>query len=310
MDRPICFWDDDPKQTNLESLDLIDEKYFQAVAQSLSESLKVEPDSEQVLHEILIQYSLSLEGLFALLVSIIQSPAYFYAWIVSYRPKELVTAVEHINKGHSIYSPLKLSPLNWASIAKFLLGEADSAQSTSSKLFAEVWTRLASDFTNPNRRLAYNRVKHGFSARKGSIRLLQIGTQQSKVEMKGSQHGHRFYEKHLLEEENKLNFYLREHFVNCEPEKLVAAIDIACGSIRNIKQVLDVHLRGIQKDINFYFLNDEAIKDFLDKPGGSLQTFSFSRRSVSYNKPLPLKAEIEELLNRTLTEELRFEEST
>jgi hypothetical protein len=110
-------------------------------------------------------YSHSLETFFALLAAAVQAPHCPLGWMLQYRNHELETLICSINKGEPIFTITKFTD-RWAGLAR-QFHTFDSYDSVTDDILHDiefVWSSLAVDFLDTERKQEYNSVKHGLRA--------------------------------------------------------------------------------------------------------------------------------------------------
>jgi len=104
---------------------------------------------------------------------VIQAPECIPAWLLKYQTKDLRSLVNDISNGTPILHRHKPPVITWATltdiVTKFDACELDLSQFRIA--YAELFMRLAHDFTGPLETAEYNSIKHGFRATAGGFRL-------------------------------------------------------------------------------------------------------------------------------------------
>ena len=77
-DRPICYWDDAPEATNLDSLQFLDPDPFLVAASDFWPEIETIEFNDRWLDQLFLQYWISIEALLSLIAALIQAPDYFY----------------------------------------------------------------------------------------------------------------------------------------------------------------------------------------------------------------------------------------
>ena len=121
--RPLCVWGTNIDKNNKDFIDSIDPDYFDYLrsihsqAFDRDEIVDLDVQSQYAALSLRTAYSQSLETLFSLMFSTIQSPYCVPAWMNSYKNHELKNLVEKVHQGKepilSIHGSEKLS---WSAI--------------------------------------------------------------------------------------------------------------------------------------------------------------------------------------------------
>ncbi len=268
-EEPYCLWDDNLKRNNKEFLSGFDPSYFE-----YNFDLYINSENEQQA-SVALRLSLhhAIETLFSLIGAYVQAPDCSYAWLAKCSTTELRDFVRKINDQHeNIFTKLNLSSVNWESISSSIFHTYfpnTEKQTKTIKLFAKLWSRLASELINITNINEYNALKHGFRARSGGF-ALSIGRQSSNgspstnEEMKllgRSNFGSSFFTISPLSKTVKTrSLGVSKTSINWSIEQISLLHQLTQNSINNVITALNV-ING-EPPSNFIFLRPDSDEDF------------------------------------------------
>jgi len=256
-ETPYAFWDLELKKKNLDFIEGIDATYFRYVAESNLPYLKGD-DEQRAALALRLSYSQGLEALLALLCSLVQSPECVVGWMNSYKTIELKDLVRKISRHEDVYSRLKGKPVTWASLAQCVHSNLifdEYKLNWIQKGFGKLWEGFAADFLEEGISDEYNGAKHGLRTRPGGF-YLAVGRedtpgvpapQERMQTIGGSEFGTFFFTRETIIQRNRINFRLKGHSRNWNPENLAKGLLLLSISINNVSSCLRV-LNGAQRD--------------------------------------------------------------
>ena len=157
------------------------------------------------------------------------------------------------NHDSKLFTKLKIeNPISWEAIAESIfqwtLPSAERGNNTAT-LFARLWRRLASEFTEKDCVNEYNSLKHGFRVRPGGFKLT-IGLEkgyggppsEKETHVLGeSSYGTSFYSIEAVpDRKGDRNLVARHVSLNWTIEKATLLIRLIAMSIGNIKSALEI----------------------------------------------------------------------
>lgn len=248
-DEPYCIWEVDLKERNKEFLEGIDEDYFDYIVNT---HLATE-DEKRASISLRIAFHHSLETMFSLLGAYVQAPDCVYAWLAKCSNSDLRSIVERISQNdNTLFTKLNIKDISWQAIAQLIFQSylpGTDKNSTTTKLFAKLWQRLAHEFIDETHINEYNSLKHGFRVKSGGFGLAvgvehQYGVPPPKEEMQvigHSDYGTTFYKLETIGDV-KGNRSLRSRRVslNWKIEKVALLIQLVSMSITNITSALRI----------------------------------------------------------------------
>lgn len=279
------------------TLEYINANYFIEIADRLEDDWKAEDERENILHQIILQYFLSMEAFFSLLLSLLFAPRYFYGWLVSYRNQDVHDLVDAISKKKGLPFRIEVDDVGWKSIASVLFKGVDRQFGNVSEDYGRLWEELAKRFNNQDQISAYNRIKHGFAVKPDAITKIQIGEPEKGVTLKSTGIGHRFGVPRRIEEDNKENLRIDSRFVHWNPQKCLTSIRMAGMSIHNLKERLKASLLSSSFKSDFYIIDTEELNDFLQAQEG-IQAATMNMQRFIYDDPLPTKEDLTTFLSQ------------
>ncbi len=271
-EEPYCIWEVDLHKRNMEFLDGIDVEYFDYAIKS-----HLETDDEKRA-SITLRTTLhhAVETLFSLLCAYIQAPDCAYAWIAKCSNKELRYLVTKVSGfRNSLFTKLPIERVSWENVAKSVCRcyQPETDRNTSTvKLFASFWNRLADEFVDQSHVEEYNSLKHGFRVRSGGFSLA-IGLEHeygvppldSEIQLLGqSDFGTSFFRVEPIGN-GKGNRSLRSRrtSVNWKIENVILVAQLVSMSISNVVSALKI-ANGV-KARTCKFLRPQDDTDF-EKP--------------------------------------------
>lgn len=267
-EKAFCMWEWDLHERNLAFINNIDPAYFEYVANTHRDAMKIDEQRQHAALSLRTAYSHGLETFFALLFATIQAPDCVIGWLHKYDIGDLRSLIEKVNKWQPIHSKLKIKPITWDVISNTVhesLSLEDKAKEEQIKVrYAREWGRLAADLSDVKMGLEYNSIKHGFRVKSGGFRLAvglagESGAAPEKMHLLGdSEFGSSFFIPEKIDTANKLNFRAKRHSINWKPEKLFYDLFFISASIKNVIAYLNV-LNGVDAaNVQFCWLNEET----------------------------------------------------
>jgi hypothetical protein len=260
--RPRCVWEWGLPERQLESLDCLDPSYFLFQLELLNQLLDGE-HKQKAACAIRALYWHSLETFFALVFAALQAPRATYAWLIEYRPGDLLDLVKRVSGGQEIPMAFSIEHLSWHQIANLLLPSKNNDQDFTDRMrtsFAEAWGRFSTEFVDPKCRAEYNTIKHGLRMKSSGF-YLSINTGSSDEEMTslgGSEFGAQF----LLRESigsHRHHIRGRRQMENWNMQGTAERIEILVQSMNNIRGFL-LHLNGgLPTGYTFHFPADPEV---------------------------------------------------
>lgn len=289
-DRPYCLWGTDIQKQTLEFLNSWETKYFDHIAKTnISSALSTRYKRKAQLSSLTIRmtYSQALETLFALLAATIQAPQCIPAWMVTYKKKDLDSIVSKIHNGRSLTSLLKKATPSWSDISEaihFSLVLEDKEKEAKIKtIFAQLWSRFASDYLNQDFMREYNSIKHGLRVHSSGF-YVALGKEdapgipgpKANMQMAGkSNWGSSFFIAEKYETGNH-HLQLKRHYRNWNPEDFTWGIHFISLSITNIISSLKI-LNGVHATkVNFEWPSDFSM---LDEPWNRTKKIGVTSKS-------------------------------
>ncbi len=289
--RPLTCWDWELKRKNIEFLEGIDSYYFLYVAEQNLPNIGTD-NKHRAAISLRLAYSHGLETLFALLCSAIQAPQCSIGWLLNYKNYELTNIVKKISSGHFVYTRFKDQNLNWKKIAKFIhynLAHKDEKKNIIIEGYGDVWTWMASEFTDENFALEYNGIKHGLRINPGGFEVA-IGREETvgvappfekMVNLGGSDFGSSYFVKEYIKDTPKINFRPRRHARNWNPTNLADRLALISMSINNVVSWLKI-INGVSpKQCEF---TNPATLDHFQEPWKKCVGLSHSTFDLSIEK--------------------------
>jgi len=286
--RPLCVWGTNIDKSNKDFIDSIDPDYFDYLrsihsqAFDRDEIVDLDVQSQYAALSLRTAYSQSLETLFSLMFSTIQSPYCVPAWMNSYKNNELKNLVEKVHQGQepilSIHGSEKLS---WSAIYDrfFPVDPAtkDDFSSETREGFIKTWSYFADDFLNESFNLEFNCIKHGLRVRPGGFKLLFGFTQdgdslppEEMMELSNSDFGLSYLKLHSI---NKNHAQIKYEHRNWNPKSLMWGLDFSAISIYNFRLVLQV-MNGYTNSLSVPLKCPIDTSDFYHRESKSRITFS------------------------------------
>lgn len=177
-DEPYCLWGGDLHKRNSDFLLGLDPDYFEY---SLSAHTSTE-DEQRASVALRIDLHHALETLFSLIGAYVQAPDCAYAWIAKCSNADLRSFLARLLAGGpDIFTKLKVSSVDLLTISQSVFHTylpGTNRQSTTIKLFASLWAKLARELTDASHVDEYNSLKHGFRVKKGGF-ALRVGVEST-----------------------------------------------------------------------------------------------------------------------------------
>jgi hypothetical protein len=271
-DEPYCVWEVDPKERNKEFFEGIDEGYFDYIVNT---HLATE-DEKRASISLRIAFHHSLETMFSLLGAYIQAPDCGYAWLAKCSNSDLRSIVKRISlHDNTLFTKLNIQDVSWEAIAQLIFQTylpGTEKNNITTKMFAQLWRRLAHEFIDENHIAEYNSLKHGFRVKAGGFGLAvgvehQYGVPppEEGLQVIGhSDYGTTFYKLETIGDA-KGNRSLRSRRVslNWTVERVTLLIQLVSMSITNITSAIKI-ANGAKPEAN-RFVRPTQDSDF-EKP--------------------------------------------
>ncbi|WP_232364120.1 hypothetical protein [Desulforapulum autotrophicum] len=258
----------------MEFLDGIDALYFQYIAEQNVNNLDDDENKHKAAISLRVAYSQSLETLFALLCSAVQSPQCTVGWMLNYKNSELIRIIKKISKKEFVYSRLKEKYVSWFNISKAIhhyFGNDSQKKDMIIKGYGSLWARFASEYTDSAFSYEYNSIKHGLRVNPGGFQLA-VGHEdipgnpaapEKMINLGGSDFGSSFFVKEKITGTPKHNFRPRRYSRNWDPIHIANRLSLISMSINNVVNWLKL-ING-KKPERCKFLNPENL-NHLDEP--------------------------------------------
>jgi hypothetical protein len=253
-DKPLCLWDADIQQKNMDFLESLDPGYFEYMVkvhqQTITEADNpTDKEAQFAAMALRTIYSQALETLFAIIFTTLQAPHCPPAWFNEYTNKQLHTLINQVNQKEPFLSVWGIDVPSWSSIVEILflpLDLDDKEQESAVKAgFAKAWEYFALDFLDNGHAQEYNSIKHGLRARPGGFEIKigipdEPGTappEDKMVFLSRSDFGSNY----LVSERSgfpKHHLRLKGALRNWSIENIVSGIELAAVSIENVQSIL------------------------------------------------------------------------
>lgn len=297
-EKTYSFWDSDMPELNLRFINQIDPEYFEYIAKlNLSIIQSEENDKKTRQHaaiNIRIAYSQGLEVLFSFIFATIQAYDCVIGWFLKYTNKDLSDIAKKFRNGEKIFTKLAVPMRGWKDFANMIFVGVEEEQKgeflPKIEQFNYLWSRFAQDFLDDKLNDEYNSIKHGLRAYMGGIHVL-MGLQDDyntpappeRMEtVSYSEFGTTFFISEKIDDTP--NFVVHRHSRNWNPENYFHGLMLISTSIKNILVFLN-KVNGSEKELNYYFPNDE---NFSEKPWELGGSFSVTHHSTINKKKIPL----------------------
>lgn len=312
-DEPYCVWGWDLPDRNRKFINQINAEYFEYVCRTHIEH--IDGDNAQLAAMALrSSYYLALETLFGLIAAALQAPDCIAGWILKASTGDVRRMTKELADNRMQF-PVKWHPtperIGFGDVAKLVFQNSvwSSEQDlTTTKNFAGIWYRLASDFLDVYSIKEYNSIKHGFRARAGGFAIrvgmeTELGVPCAPEKMKdlgGSRFGTSFYSAEPIDENVKPrsdpNFTLRQSSINWRPDNTANRMLLAALSIKNLKSFLDISAGAEPQTVQFFRPEDSA--EFLEpwKKSPGVTSASFDLTVSEENIRRATKSELKEIL--------------
>ena len=281
-----CNWDDNLILSFKESLEFIDDQYFEKKYKTLKRQYSNVENRNIILKEIVLNCGLALESLFSLLCGFVQAGYSYHLWICLYKNHELLEIVKKITNTNYIPNKLNLNSVSWWEISNYFFGKREETKELI-EIYSKIWRNLSAYLCDQHRINAYNRIKHGFSASSNAITELKIGNEEKGITLKGSESGSHFVVVEKLEN-TKGHYIWKEQFVNYDVKYLLDVIHICSYSIMTIKSIMTVLTdRTKTHEVNIFFIKQKYVDKVMEMNHEGIQSMTIQKRTVNYPTPLP-----------------------
>ena len=300
-DDLFCYWDDAPNTTNSECLGFVNSDQYLNRSSRVWEIDGTPEYDDEVVDQIMMDYWLSLESAMTVLCSIVQAHTYFYGWILKSSARRVERVLSAIEAGdRSLYWSLPIDDLSWGSIFGYLFGPFEKRIPRIAEDSVRIAAVLSHELLDSEKREAFNRMKHGFGAKKNVIQEIAIDGRAFKPT--GGQHGHQFLHatcvgtKRAGSEPDNTNFVLEERFARWDIAHCAMAIEFCGMLVQNLKAVLTLLQRGDQRiPLQVFGYNSESVEKFLSSSSAAVSVGKMRRRSVDLPVDFPTRGEIRKL---------------
>lgn len=287
-DSPYCFWGDNLTDDNTRFLKRLDSDYYYSVAYKLETIFKDDQTSAILIRQLYFQ---SLECLFSMLFSYLQSPHYIIGWLNKYEPWQIRLCINKINSHIPIRTVFNGKIDNWGIISKQINAYfAEEKREIMIEKYEKLWIRLANEYINNNFITEYNSLKHGNRILPGGI-FISVGTEheygvappsEEMHSIGGSKYGSTFFAtEQVTKGNNKINFIVSEHTVNWDPGKLIGRLCLISNSINNIRSCSLIANGELPQNVKFQ--NPQKIETFDEVFESNIGVLGFDRH-CSFNK--------------------------
>lgn len=292
---PLCFWDYDHANTQLQLLNNIDPFYFDYLCRMHEEHLSGE-DNLYAAVGLRITYSHALESLFALIGAAVQAPECPAGWLLKYKNSELTRLIEKISKRENFYNKLHIERGNWREIANRLhdwnlaedLAEemrAAIVEETKSAA-AKLWSTLAREYIDRDFQEEYNSLKHGLRVisspwslafGREDVRGVRAPAERMQV-MAQSAYGSSFLRAANLKPHH---WQFETQRVNWHPATFVKRLPLVVISINNVLVFLKITNHTPAENVTFIPLQQQMVDEALSTADRSASTKWSLNRHVS-----------------------------
>ncbi len=296
-EKEYAFWDVDIQGLNLRFINQIDPEYFEYIAQLNFSLLNGEGNDKKTRQHAAINmrlaYSQGLEVLFSFIFATIQAHDCVIGWFLQYKNWELQNVAKKFRDGKEIYTKLAFPIRGWRDFANIVfVGIEDQRDNYLPKIeqFAYLWAGFFRDFLDDNLDEEYNNIKHGLRIDMGGRQYLMglpefkgkpVENQQWRT-ISESEFGTTFFISERIDDTP--NFVVHRYSRNWNPENYFHGLMLISTSIKNILVLLN-RVNGSEKDIKYYFPNDE---NFSEKPWKIGNPFSVTNYSAVDKKKVSL----------------------
>lgn len=242
--RPLTFWDWELEIKNIEFLEGIDPEYFFYIAEQNILELENE-NKHRAAITIRLAYSHALETLFALLGAVVQAPQCPLGWMLNYKNFELLNVTKDINVGAEVITRFKDQNISWKYLSKAIHHNLSEENRNKAKIvegYGVLWSRLASDFTDPHFSYEYNGIKHGLRVSPGGFTMIVCpeispgvpDSPDKAINLGGSDFGSSYFANECIGDAPKHNIRPRRHARNWDPIHLANRLPLIAMSINNV----------------------------------------------------------------------------
>jgi hypothetical protein len=188
-DRPYRVWHTISVMPTSEFLQGVSYDYFSLLADMYEEQLAQENAWAAKL-ALRTTYGQALEAFFAVLFATLQAPFDPAAWLLLYRPGDIVKLLKRFESGKELPSCIQLpEPRSWNAMARLFhpleLQDVDSPDQVISD-FSVLWQELSAEMQDPIGSAEYNSLKHGFRAKASGHSLSSAAISLSSQSMERS----------------------------------------------------------------------------------------------------------------------------
>ncbi|WP_165742274.1 hypothetical protein [Candidatus Thiosymbion oneisti] len=247
--EPYCIWEVDISEQNEKFLKSIDVEYFDYVLKQNAEA----EDDKRASVALQLAYHHALETLFSYIGAYIQAPDCAYAWIAKVQNVQLRSVIEKVSlNDDSLFTKLNIPSISWKNISRLVFQQympGTEKQNDTIELFADLWFRLAREFTDDNHAIEYNSMKHGFRVHPGGFGLSvgiehEYGVPCPKDEMKTvgySEYGVSLYTLEKVgNQKGSRSLISKNRSFNWRVEKTIILLQLISNSINNIVGALRI----------------------------------------------------------------------
>lgn len=247
-EKPYAAWGHELEKQGQQFLRSIDPSYFQYLAKLHMNGLN-EQDTTHAALALRNSYHHGFESFFSILCAAIQAPECILAWLLRYQTRDVRQLVRKIQNNESVYFKIPVRQPTWLELSAFFNRfELDTEKHTTivREQFALFWQRFAKDFLDERGSQEYNSIKHGFRVISGGSSLA-VGIQPTKgvaadpenMFAVSNKFGSTYYTWHNISD--KMNFQIKQHSLNWEPENFRYGLELISISINNIITCLKEH---------------------------------------------------------------------
>lgn len=284
-EQEYCVLEVDLRERNNEFLDGLDDGH-------VDYCLDVHGNSEDEQHAAMAlrkELHHSLETFFSLVGAYLQAPDCVYGWLAKCRNEWLYSLVGKIDRGEDVFNKWQLESVGWEQIANSVFRFIERGTDKQIQIvqnFATMWSRLASEFLDSDRRDEYNSIKHGYRVSPGGFSLF-AGIEETPGEpakemhaMGGSKFGTSFFRVTQCEPQKNRCHVSRRVSLNWNTDKIAGLLELVSVSTKNVLSALKIS--NGQEASNFIFHSFTDDKDY-----GLPWTFSTGAVSCSIDRDIP-----------------------
>lgn len=257
-EKPFCFWDAHPDETNKAFIDSIDPTYFEYVAVTNFEKLDDDRLKQKASLAIISNYHHALETLFATICGTIQAPRYVVGWFQKYQNEDIRQILENISSNNPIKNSWGVERLDWAKVSDLIHWPKYPAEKLvrTRKLFAKTWSKLSAEYLNQDFIDEYNNIKHGLRARMGGFQLF-VGLEETPGEISkdmrpigpASEFGCSYYTTEKVHNSNGHNVRLEYKATNYDPHCIANRTLLVAMSLSNVLTFLRMQFNLPQEQL-------------------------------------------------------------